>query len=109
MENKYIITFEPENNKIQIDSFINQSYDLEIYGDNELIWRIENETPNRWHIPAKNLVYFKKVSVKLIGKKSIDNKKYIDIDPFNEEDWSEDEVIMEKSWNIESDIKVKEM
>lgn len=92
-----------KNNAINI---INQdvndidfNYDLEIFGNDELLYGLKNDkVPKgyiRWHCPGKKFKSYDNVKIVL---KNMTNCKHKDIDPYGEEIW--DDFI--KCWKIET-------
>jgi hypothetical protein len=103
------IKFEPETNKINIICKEGQEFflDVEIYTDGELLWKIQNDRilNGRWHKPTKNLLFCKNLKVKLLT----DDGSHREVDPYGEENWGENRVVLEKSWIIDTKIDIKEV
>ena len=86
-------------NKIYIDNKGGDfNCNVEIYTDNNLLWKIENdnvpEKKARWYKPEKNLMQFNEIKV-ILFESFI---KIDDIDPYGEEDWNNP--IIEKNWKL---------
>ena len=110
-----------DKSKVKIDFDINQNRfniindgetfnaDIDIYGNDEILWKIPNDRivghDVRWHKPVRSLRDFNGVRIVLRDLKT-DKSGYLDIDPYGEENWDND-ILIDKNWEIE--IKVKEL
>lgn len=82
-------------------------YSMNIYGDDNLLYRVDENIYDKWFIPNKKFADYKTIKAILIINDEIEKTHNFKIDPFGEEIFCKKETI-EKKWNILPIVKVIE-